>query len=284
MQKEITHKQLIRENMKRIFEQCPGNRISEKDAICPEVIGVDLFEAPLVGFGSAYDSLFEQYKDEKVIGPWFMTPMEWMPDAKTVISLFFPFTEVVKKSNRNCVDGPSPAWLHGRVEGQNYLATYIRRLQEWFSVQGVKSCVPILDTRFQKVVAGNNMTEYFCVSETTFGCNWSERHAAYVCGLGTFGLSKGLITEKGMAGRFVSIIIDTEIEADARQYSGIYDYCSQCGACVRRCPAGAISAQGKNHNICNEWLKKMGELHAPRYGCGLCQTRVPCESRIPGRK
>ena len=28
---------------------------------------------------------------------------------------------------------------------------------------------------------------------------WSERHAMYAAGLGTFGLSKGLITKKGMA-------------------------------------------------------------------------------------
>lgn len=127
------------------------------------------------------------------------------------------------------------------------------------------------------------MSEYACVNEYTFGSNWSERHAAYVCGLGTFGLSKGLITEKGMAGRFASIIIDTEMIPDKRAYAGIYDYCTMCGACVRRCPAGAISKEnGKNHNICNEWLQKMGKKYAPRYGCGLCQTKVPCESRIPG--
>ncbi len=30
-----------------------------------------------------------------------------------------------------------------------------------------------------------------------FASSWSERHAAYAAGLGTFGLSDGLITEKG---------------------------------------------------------------------------------------
>ena len=40
-----------------------------------------------------------------------------------------------------------------------------------------------------------------------YASNWSERHVAYVCGLGTFGC-QGLITSKGLAGRFGSIITD----------------------------------------------------------------------------
>lgn len=278
-------KKLILENAEKIFEECTGNIISAENAICSDVIGVQLYDKPLVGIGSAQDELFLKYKEVGIIGPWYMTPEEWLPNAKTVISLFFPFTEVVKESNRNFTDGPSPAWLHGRIEGQNYLVTYMKKFREWLASQGINGCVPAMDSRFQKIVAGNNMTEYACVNEHTFGSNWSERHAAYVCGLGTFGLSKGLITEKGMAGRFIGIIIDAELAADERKYSGIYDYCIDCGACIRRCPVQAISMEhGKNHNICGAWLKKMGELHAPRYGCGLCQTGVPCESRIPGRR
>ena len=34
---------------------------------------------------------------------------------------------------------------------------------------------------------------------------WSERHVAYVSGLGTFGLSGGLITAKGQAVRLGSV-------------------------------------------------------------------------------
>jgi len=28
----------------------------------------------------------------------------------------------------------------------------------------------------------------------------------------------------------------------------------------------------------------MKKKHAPRYGCGLCQTAVPCEDKIPKKK
>ena len=272
---------LLRE-IRALYEECPGNTVSEAQALCPEVMGEKLFEAPLLGIGSAEDALFTEYKKAEVVGPWFLTPTEWMESARTVVSLFFPFTEAVKKSNWTYTDGPSPLWLHGRIEGQEYLNGYMRRLKDRLEALGLEACVPGLDARFVKIVAGRNFTGYAGISEKTFGSNWSERHAAYVCGLGTFGLSKGLITNKGMAGRFVSVLISEELPADPRPYQGIYDNCIRCGACVRRCPVDAISLEkGKDHVLCGAWLDKMGEIHAPRYGCGLCQTKVPCGSRNP---
>lgn len=278
----MLEKSFILENVVRIFNECPGNRISEQVAICPEVSGIQMFEEPLMGVASAADDLFEAYKKEEVIGPWHMTPPEWIPGAKTVISFFFPFTEDVKKGNRAAVDQPSPAWLHGRVEGQEFIISFTKALSEWFAMQGIANCTPCVDPRFLKIVAGSHVEEYPCANQKTFGSNWSERHAAFACGLGTFGLSKGIITEKGMAGRFTSIILDAEVEADQRAYSDVYEYCTKCGACVRRCPAQAISLEsGKDHIKCNACLTKLKEVTTPRFGCGFCQTKVPCESRNP---
>lgn len=91
-----------------------------------------------------------------------------------------------------------------------------------------------------------------------------------------------MITEKGMAGRFLSCIISEEIPPDTRPYTDIYAYCIRCGACIERCPVNAISfEQGKVHSICSAWLNKTAALYKPRYGCGLCQTAVPCESCNP---
>lgn len=278
-------KETIKRELHTIFGDCEGNIIAAETAVCPEMAGLQMFEEPIVGFGAADDTLFVRYKEEGVIGPWHMTPCQWLPEAVTVISLFFPFTEKVRKDNRKSCDGPAPAWLHGRIEGQEYIAAYMKELSLWFTAQGVKNCVPAADDRFQKVMSGKGMAAYPDLDEHIFGSNWSERHAAYACGLGTFGLSKGIITRKGMAGRFGSIIIDAALEPDERPYKGIYDYCTKCGACVRRCPVNAISLdKGKDHNICGEWLNKTRELYAPRYGCGLCQTKVPCEERIPEKR
>jgi len=116
----------------------------------------------------------------------------------------------------------------------------------------------------------------------SYTSTWSERHAAFVCGLGTFGLSRGLITIRGMAGRFGSIISELYLPADERQYEEVSEFCSMCGQCVKRCPVGAISIEeGKNHSICSAFLDRTTTRYSPRYGCGKCQTGVPCESRIP---
>lgn len=267
-------REVILNQIRNLFHACELNYVSEEKAITPELAGLKMFEEPLVKFGSAKDELFQKFKEPGVVGPWFDDPESWLPEGKTVISLFFPFSEVVKESNRKCTEIPSSEWLHGRIEGQACLTGFMNRVKEWFVENGVAACVPSNDPRFHQVIENG-----------VYGSNWSERHVAYLCGLGTFGLSKGIITEKGMAGRFMSIIIEREMETDVREYTDIYEYCTKCGACIRRCPANAITMEkGKEHLPCDKWNKMIGEKHAPRFGCGLCQVKVPCESKNPTRK
>lgn len=268
------NKEWILEQVRDVFTTVNGN--------CIEEMSVSMFDQPLVGVGAASDPLFDEFKKEGIIGPWYMKPTEWLPEAKTVVSLFFPFSLEVRESNRKSVDVPSKEWAYGRIEGQEFIKNCILELRARFDKAGIQNLVPLVDERFAQVNAGNHFQEFDCVNEKTYGSNWSERHAAFVCGLGTFGLSKGIITEKGMAGRLASIIIAEEVNPDVRPYKEVYEYCTMCGACVKRCPVQAISIQeGKNHNICHAWLMKTKELCAPRFGCGLCQTKVPCECRIP---
>lgn len=261
-----------------IYATVPGNTIPG--------IGQPIYESPLIGFGAAEDALFDEFKKTEVIGPWHMKPTEWLDGAKTVVSLFFPFSEAVRAPHRkSCGDIPFE-WLYARVEGQALLDDIMRKTTEALSSRGIGTVVPAIDPRFKAMQGGKGGIQgYAEINENSFGSTWSERHAAYVCTLGTFGLSKGLITEKGIAGRFASIIIDLELEADKRPYTGVYDYCTKCGACIRRCPVEAISLdKGKDHNICGPWVDKSKETYAPRYGCGLCQTKVPCESGIPPQR
>ncbi len=144
------------------------------------------------------------------------------------------------------------------------ITNYMRLVAERLTKQGMKVCVPSGDPRFEiikdEVKEGDSVVDFHVENK------WSERHAAYVCGLGTFGLSRGLITKAGMAGRFASIIIDVEIEPDERPYKGIYDYCIRCGVCLRRCPAQAISMEcGKNNEKCGNYVNGMAEIFPPRY-------------------
>ena len=275
-------KQQIQQLCDTLFGTVPGNILRETDRIDPQYVGTAMFDPPLVGFGAAADELFERFKAPDVIGPWHMSPEEWLEGASTVISLFFPMNEAVLESNRRAETQASKLWVYARIEGQAFISAYTKALCEQLRELGCDACAPCIDPRFQQLSAGKGIEGYPEINERTFGSRWSERHAAYVCGLGTFGLSKGLITSRGVAGRFTSVIINLPLEADKRPYTDIYEYCIRCGACARRCPANAIEFEsGKDHIRCAQFQKRSAVIHAPRYGCGLCQTKVPCERGIP---
>jgi len=64
-----------------------------------------------------------------------------------------------------------------------------------------------------------------------------------------------------------------------------------CNACIERCPAGAISEKGHDKIKCGAYLRDIGYSALKEYdndtsvaGCGLCQTKVPCEFQNPTRK
>ncbi len=260
-------------------ENSEGNYITNEIAISENVVGMKIFEAPTFGFASPADEYFKLFKEPSVIGKHFMSPKEWLPGSKTVISFFLPFSQAVKRGNEREKLWPSEEWLHGRIEGQALINKLCIYLKSELINDGYNTLVPAFDERFWAQTALNDDCAH---PEVSFTSNWSERHAAFVCGLGTFGLSKGLITSKGIAGRFGSIITELYLSPDKREYESIYEYCSMCGACVKKCPVNAISIkEGKNHIICSNYLDITAEKYKPRYGCGKCQIGVPCEGRIP---
>lgn len=257
------------------LEEHPGNIVSESVAIEPEVIGTRLYDTPYICVADSNDPLFMQLK-EQAIGPHFMLPGEWLEDAKSVISIFLPATEQVRSSNAKDMDWPSSAWLHARIEGQNMIAQMGSYLRDCIEQSGFHCVLPFSDERMM-VREGAPLSPG---GEIVYTSNWSERHIAYVCGHGTFGLSKGLITHNGVAGRFISLITNAPLPVTKRDYTEVYEFCSMCGACAKNCPAGAISLEkGKDHTICNAYLSQTKTKYAPRYGCGKCQVHVPCESK-----
>lgn len=266
-------------------ENSEDNVITKTIALSETVIGMKIFEAPIFAFGAADDEYFRLLKEPSAIGEHFLLPHEWLPQSKTVISFFLPFTEAVKKGNRRDMLWPSEEWLHGRIEGQAFLIKLCQYLNSELINAGYTSIVPSLDERFWAKERSNNSpqaTDNHNETTLSFTSNWSERHVAFVCGLGTFGLSKGLITQKGIAGRFGSIITELYLPPSQREYKRIYEYCSMCGACGKNCPVNAISmTSGKNHVTCSDFLARTAEKYKPRYGCGKCQIGVPCESSVP---
>ena len=231
--------------------------------------GAAIYDAPLVGVARADDPLWTELQKETVVGPQQMLPAAWLPGARSIVCYFLPFSERVRESNRT-VGEPSLEWLVGRYEGEELNAKVRRFLVETLEQGGAKAVAPSSDSRLAVV---------------NLRSNWSERHAAHIAGLGTFGLTRSFITAHGCAGRLGSAVIDLEMEPTPRNYQRHDDYCINCGYCIPRCPPRAISMEhGKDNNLCVKFLNEVKERNLPRYGCGKCQTGVPCEfvNPMPG--
>ena len=89
-----------------------------------------------------------------------------------------------------------------------------------------------------------------------------------------------------------SVIAGIQIPATPRPYGDHHAYClffttGKCKKCIDRCPAEAISESGHDKIKCRAYLNPgmhdyvKQHYHFDGYGCGLCQTGVPCESKIP---
>lgn len=269
-------KRSIEQMAREFLDTSPANRFAA-DAP-PPWPGRRLFDPPLVGVADADDALWQSLRRPEVVGEHALPPAEWLPGARSVVSLFLPFTREVRASNRREKTRASTAWLYGRIEGQACIDALLRHLVQRLGDAGEQAVAPGIHPRFEQVARRD-------AKGNSYGCaNWSERHVAYIAGLGTFGLSRGLITAKGMAGRLGSLVLCAPLAPTARAYAQLYDYCTRCGACIRRCPAGAITREGKQHGPCAAILRASMQRDAPRYGCGKCQTGVPCEAGIPARK
>ncbi|MDW7669843.1 MAG: 4Fe-4S binding protein [Bacillota bacterium] len=260
------------------------NYIAEENSDIELKKNIRIFEEPIFAFGDVEDDEFKRLKEEGVIGEHFKLPKEWLPKSKTVVSFFLKFNEDIRKPNAMNKNRPSNEWLIVRIEGHSLLDKLTIYLKNVLVEEGYGTLVPSLGEDFfsrkkpEEVKIKNNN------KFLSFTSNWSERHISYVCGLGTFGLSKGIITKKGVAGRFCSLITEADFKSTEREYRDIYEYCNKCGECITRCPVDAISfKKGKEHLPCCDFIDKVRSLHELRYGCGKCQVKVPCENGIPNK-
>lgn len=248
-----------------------------------------LFEEPLVGVATADDPLFASYK--AIIGEFHLTPQElvaesvgaaWTP--RSVLCWVLPIQEAARVANRAAVSRPAREWAEVRSRGEECNVALRRRLTAFIEENGGRALAPQLSPLWRRI------------DDTPAGIasNWSERHAAYAAGLGTFSLSDALITERGTAHRIGSLITDLALPPTLRSYREYREHClffrnddRRCGVCIGRCPAGALSKEGHDKQRCREFLDSAAlqalkdEFGAAEVGCGLCQTKVPCEHCIP---
>jgi len=242
----------------------------------PEGDNIPIWEEPVVAVAAADDPLFETLKQPQAVGPMHFNPDYWLPGAKSVISFFLPFSKAMKKTYDRKSALPSLEWVSGRQNGEVFLNVARRALARYLEKQGGRAIVPNLDLRYRAV----NLIP-----------NWSERHVAFIAGVGTFGLHAGLLTAKGAAGRIGSVVTDLEIEPTKRPYTDIHEYClryfdGSCDACIQRCPVGAINSTEKDHLIC---ITNGASNIRPAFqdwgyhSCGHCQNHLPCSDGIPSK-
>ncbi|MBR5231624.1 MAG: epoxyqueuosine reductase [Clostridia bacterium] len=251
------------------------------------------FDMPLVGFSAATDPYFAFYK-EHIDPNFYRLPTQWLestfshtfdPENVSIISWVLPHTEDTRKKSAACTDAPTMEWEHVRVHGEECNRDLAKALETFFNENGIEAVAPMCSPEF----SWGDSEKFVVVS------NWSERHTAFISGLGTFGLCDGLISKKGKAARYGSVIVNCKLTPTERTYTEYNEYCQAkngCTACIRRCPAGAITPDGgHDKNKCRAYhAEVIKPLLKDRYGyegyavCGLCQTGVPCECKIPTEK
>ena len=255
--------------------------------------GEKIFDAPMVDFIRGDDPIFDEFK--KVIGPHHFTPQEIMavqaenngvappaPEDISVVSFVMPITENTRRENARQKEWASERWAQTRLHGEIFSQTFVREIVTELMDMGILAIAPDATSLFNK-------KRYPGVG---WASPWSHRHMAYAAGLGTFGMHDFLITERGCAHRLGSFVVNLRLKPNRKRPDDIHAAClhyqgKKCLKCMKRCPAEAISEELAHSK--EKCYKRVAEstkhciknYHIFIYGCGLCATGVPCESRNP---
>jgi epoxyqueuosine reductase QueG len=226
------------------------------------------WEEPLICFADAKDPLFPKF--QKIISPSHALPTDFLKDAQTVIAYFLPFEGAIAESN---IEGreSSKDWAVAYIETNQLILDLNTYMKDVFQELGYHSTI---------VPATHNFDKTKLISD------WSHRHAAYVAGLGKFGINNMLITEKGCCGRFGSIVTNCKIEATKREDKEFCLYKAKgiCAKCVQRCVNDALKIEGFDRHKCYEMCLYNNEIHGDMGltdVCGKCMVNIPCSFKNP---
>lgn len=251
--------------MKQEIENSIQNLIynyQQKDEIESE------WEKAVIKYAAADDPMFNELKE--VVSEDHLIPEDILTGAKTVIAYFIPFSTKIAISN---IEGKysSHQWAKAYVETNQLIAELNQHLKDKLSKKGYKASL---------IAATNNFDKERLLSD------WSHRHAAYIAGLGTFGVNNMLITENGCAGRVGTLITDLKIEASKRTEK---ERCLNkagfnCSKCVNHCVNGSLQEDSFDRHKCYELLLENDELHPESEltdVCGKCCVDLPCSFNSP---
>ena len=199
---------------------------------------------------------FEEADIEKRI-----RPAHYMEEAKTIISIAFPYND-------------------GENDNDNGFSIYTKRADYHRVVK------KYLDQIVLYIEGLGGKAKAFVDSNTL-----PERYLGYLAGNGFIGRNNMLITKD--YGSFVflgEILTDLEIECqELRTFEEITEYkeCNDCRICYGECPTKSIHMEKINPNICLSYLtqkkeitdQEIGLLKGNVFGCDFCQLKCPYNER-----
>lgn len=141
------------------------------------------YREPIVAFADVEDPEFEKIKN--MTHENHMLPKEWMKDGKTVVSFFIPFAKEMVQVNKKA-EYVAREWAVAYIETNNVIKEICSTMAEKLK----KYDIDVVWQLPAESYDGEKLMSY-----------WSQRHIAYIAGIGTFGMNNMLITAKGCSGR-----------------------------------------------------------------------------------
>lgn len=214
-----------------------------------EGLGAELFGVAAV----------EGFLDQEYTGG---RPQEIMEDCQSIIVIGVPLLQ-----------GSIETLPNGRAEYTNSLLAATVRLRS--ICFDLARSLEKSGYRATIVPAEGSEFGYWYADRTTLKAGISLRWAAYLAGMGNYGLSHNIITDEyGPRIRFMGIITNCRLGPTGERRELVNERCRDCLKCVQACPVGALTSSGEIHRErCKEYM--FSGLDGLR--CGMCLKACPCK-------
>lgn len=229
------------------------------DSYCEENHCLHIWKTPIIKYADAASTDMMRLKE--IVSPSHNVPQDFLPSATVVLSYFLPFKKEIAESNISG-ETASATWANA-YNTTNAMAVYLNlHLKEFIEQHGFKAEIP-QNTGYRDGVLMSD---------------WSQRHIAYLAGHGTFGKNNLLISDIGSCGRYFSVVTSLPVIPDApvTKERCLYKKNGTCGLCIKRCFAGALTAEGFDRHKCYTSCLKNEALFPGAGVCGKCAVGLPC--------